>query len=75
MPSTFIYSNNASDNESLENVLRSVDRAGYPVEIKRTFGECVSPSVSALKRPEMRRLIGRAITQVCFCAIADRMEA
>ena len=59
MPSTFIYSNNASDNESLENVLRSVDRAGYPVEIKRTFGECVSPSVSALKRPEMRRLIGR----------------
>jgi putative DNA-invertase from lambdoid prophage Rac len=59
MPSTFIYSNNAFDSESLENVLRSVDHAGYPVEIKRTFGECVSPSVSALNRPEMRRLIGR----------------
>lgn len=59
MPSTFIYSNSAPDVDAIERQLLAADRAGYTVDLRRAFWECVSPSLSAQERPQFRGLLQR----------------
>jgi len=59
MPSTFMYSNSAPDIDALERQLLAADRAGYTVDLRHAFQECVPPSVSALERPQLRALVQR----------------
>lgn len=54
MRSTFIYSNSAPDMDAIERQLSAADRAGYTVDLRRAFWECVPPLVSALERPQLR---------------------
>lgn len=59
MRSTFIYSNSAPDMDAIEHQLSAADRAGYTVDLRRAFWECVPPLVSALERPQLRALMQR----------------
>jgi len=45
--------------DALERQLLAADRAGYIIDLRHAFWECVPPSVSALERPRLHALAQR----------------
>ncbi|WP_180862885.1 recombinase family protein [Cupriavidus pauculus] len=59
MPSTHVYTNQASTLREFEGECVSFDAAGYVVDFGQAWWECSPASVAALDRPRMQQLLRR----------------